>query len=161
MAQGLLFSENKKGWEVFLSDKSPLKEVYKKELDAKGIRWEEGQHTESEILSADCIIKSPGIPHKVPIVQQAKAKGIEIISEIEFASRYTDAKIIAITREQWQDHHDHLGIPPAQRGRPLGGSRREYRVQLCPLGRLKSLRNIMYWKSVVFSWTTLPLSTHI
>ena len=74
-----------KGWEVFLSDKSSLKEVYKKELDAKGIRWEEGQHTESEILSADCIIKSPGIPHKVPIVQQAKAKGIEIISEIEFA----------------------------------------------------------------------------
>ena len=86
-----------KGWEGFLSDKSSLKEVYKKELDAKGIRWEEGQHTESEILSADCIIKSPGIPHKVPIVQQAKAKGIEIISEIEFASRYTDAKIIAIT----------------------------------------------------------------
>jgi len=86
-----------KGWEVFLSDKSSLKEVYKKELDAKVIRWEEGQHTESEILSADCIIKSPGIPHKVPIVQQAKAKGIEIISEIEFASRYTDAKIIAIT----------------------------------------------------------------
>ena len=86
-----------KGWEVFLSDKSSLKEVYKKELDANGIRWEEGQHTESEILSADCIIKSPGIPHKVPIVQQAKAKGIEIISEIEFASRYTDAKIIAIT----------------------------------------------------------------
>ena len=86
-----------KGWEVFLSDKSSLKEVYKKELDAKGIRWEEGQHTESEILSADCIIKSPGIPHKVPNVQQAKAKGIEIISEIEFASRYTDAKIIAIT----------------------------------------------------------------
>ena len=86
-----------KGWEVFLSDKSSLKEVYKKELDAKGIHWEEGQHTESEILSADCIIKSPGIPHKVPIVQQAKAKGIEIISEIEFASRYTDAKIIAIT----------------------------------------------------------------
>lgn len=86
-----------KGWEVFLSDKSSLKEVYKKELDAKGIRWEEGQHTESQILSADCIIKSPGIPHKVPIVQQAKAKGIEIISEIEFASRYTDAKIIAIT----------------------------------------------------------------
>ena len=86
-----------KGWEVFLSDKSPLKEVYKKELDVNGIRWEEGQHTESEILSADCIIKSPGISHKVPIVQQAKAKGIEIISEIEFASRYTDAKIIAIT----------------------------------------------------------------
>jgi len=86
-----------KGWEVFLSDKAPLKDSYKKELTAAGIRWEEGQHTESEILSADCIIKSPGIPHKVPIIQQAKAKGIEIISEIEFASRYTNAKIIAIT----------------------------------------------------------------
>ena len=86
-----------KGWEVFLSDKAPLKDSYKKELTAAGIRWEEGQHTESEVLSADCIIKSPGIPHKVPIIQQAKAKGIEIISEIEFASRYTDAKIIAIT----------------------------------------------------------------
>ena len=86
-----------KGWEVFLSDKAPLKDSYKKELTAAGIRWEEGQHTESEILSADCIIKSPGIPHKVSIIQQAKAKGIEIISEIEFASRYTNAKIIAIT----------------------------------------------------------------
>ena len=86
-----------KGWEVFLSDKSPLKDIYKEELMAAGIRWEEGQHTESEILSANCIIKSPGIPHKVPIIQHAKEKGIEIISEIEFASRYTDAKIIAIT----------------------------------------------------------------
>ena len=86
-----------KGWEVFLSDKSPLKDIYKEELMAAGIRWEEGQHTESEILSADCIIKSPGIPHKVSIIQHAKEKGIEIISEIEFASRYTDAKIIAIT----------------------------------------------------------------
>ena len=86
-----------KGWELFLSDKSPLKDIYKEELMAAGIRWEEGQHTESEILSADCIIKSPGIPHKVPIIQHAKEKGIEIISEIEFASRYTDAKIIAIT----------------------------------------------------------------
>ena len=86
-----------KGWEVFLSDKSPLKDIYKEELMAAGIRWEEGQHTESEILSADCIIKSPGIPHKVPIIEHAKEKGIEIISEIEFASRYTDAKIIAIT----------------------------------------------------------------
>ncbi len=87
----------KQGWEVFLSDKSPLKDTYKAELSQAAIRWEEGQHTESEILSADCIIKSPGIPHKVPIIQKAKEKGIEIISEIEFASRYTQAKIIAIT----------------------------------------------------------------
>ena len=94
---GAAILAQQKGWEVFLSDKAPLKDSYKKELTAAGIRWEEGQHTESEILSADCIIKSPGIPHKVPIIQQAKAKGIEIISEIEFASRYTNAKIIAIT----------------------------------------------------------------
>ena len=64
---------------------------------SRGIRFEEGAHTESEILSADEIIKSPGIPDKAPLVKKAKEQGIKIISEIEFASRHTDAKIIAIT----------------------------------------------------------------
>jgi UDP-N-acetylmuramoylalanine--D-glutamate ligase len=66
-------------------------------LLSRGIRFEEGAHTESEILSADEIIKSPGIPDKAPLVKKAKEQGIKIISEIEFASRHTDAKIIAIT----------------------------------------------------------------
>ncbi|EGD34736.1 UDP-N-acetylmuramoyl-L-alanine--D-glutamate ligase [Capnocytophaga sp. oral taxon 338] len=87
----------KQGWEVFLSDRAPLKEKYKQELASLPICWEEGQHSEQEILSADCIIKSPGIPQKAPIIEKARKKGIEIISEIEFASRYTQAKIIAVT----------------------------------------------------------------
>ena len=86
-----------KGWGVFLSDKSLLKQKYKDELNEINVRWEEGKHSEDEILSADCIIKSPGIPDKVELIQKAKAKGIEIISEIEFAYRYTQGKIIAIT----------------------------------------------------------------
>ena len=87
----------KQGWEVFLSDRAPLKEKYKQELASLPICWEEGQHSGQEILSADCIIKSPGIPQKAPIIEKARKKGIEIISEIEFASRYTQAKIIAVT----------------------------------------------------------------
>lgn len=86
-----------KGWDVFLSDKSLLKQKYKDELNGINVRWEEGKHSEDEVLSADCIIKSPGIPDKVELIQKAKAKGIEIISEIEFAYRYTQGKIIAIT----------------------------------------------------------------
>jgi len=83
--------------EVFVSDAGKIADKYKKELVSRGIRFEEGSHTESEILSADEIIKSPGIPDKAPLVKKAKAQGIKIISEIEFAARYTDAKIIAIT----------------------------------------------------------------
>ncbi len=87
----------KKGFDVFVSDMGTIKEKYKKELDAYGIPWEEGGHTESLILNADEIIKSPGIPDKAPMVQQVKAAGIHIISEIEFAGRYTNAKMICIT----------------------------------------------------------------
>jgi UDP-N-acetylmuramoylalanine--D-glutamate ligase len=83
--------------EVFVSDAGKIADKYKKELVSRGIRFEEGSHTESEILSADEIIKSPGIPDKAPLVKKAKAQEIKIISEIEFAARYTDAKIIAIT----------------------------------------------------------------
>jgi UDP-N-acetylmuramoylalanine--D-glutamate ligase len=83
--------------EVFVSDAGKIADKYKKELLSRGIRFEEGAHTESEILSADEIIKSPGIPDKAPLVKKAKEQGIKIISEIEFASRHTDAKIIAIT----------------------------------------------------------------
>ena len=66
-------------------------------MDDHGIEWEEGQHTEEKILSADEIVKSPGIPDKAPMVAKAIAKGIHIISEIEFAGRYTNSKMICIT----------------------------------------------------------------
>ncbi len=87
----------KKGFEVFVSDMSAIKDRYKKMLDEHGIEWEELTHSEDRILSADEIIKSPGIPDKAPIVAKAIAKGIHIISEIEFAGRYTNAKMICIT----------------------------------------------------------------
>lgn len=87
----------KQQWNVFLSDKGKISAKYADILNKNNIRWEENTHTESEILQADCIIKSPGIPDKVEIIKKAKEKGIEVISEIEFAYRYTNGKIIAIT----------------------------------------------------------------
>ena len=86
-----------KGFDVFVSDLSAIKPQYKQQLDQYGIEWEECQHTESLILTADEVIKSPGIPEKAPMVQKLRAQGTPIISEIEFAGRYTDAKMICIT----------------------------------------------------------------
>lgn len=87
----------KKGFDVFVSDMSAIKKHYKQMLDEYGIVWEESRHTENLILNADEIIKSPGIPQEAPIVQKAMEKGIPVISEIEFAGRYTTAKMICIT----------------------------------------------------------------
>ena len=87
----------KEGFDVFVSDMSKIKDKYKKMLDDRNIEWEEGQHTEEKILNADEIIKSPGIPNEAPMIQKIIAKGIHIISEIEFAGRYTNSKMICIT----------------------------------------------------------------
>ncbi|SFD10949.1 UDP-N-acetylmuramoyl-L-alanine--D-glutamate ligase [Spirosoma endophyticum] len=86
-----------KGFDVFLSDKSALKDSYRVTLQTAGIPFEEGQHTEDQILIATEVIKSPGIPATVPLVQKLRAQGTPIISEIEFAARYTKAKLIGIT----------------------------------------------------------------
>ncbi len=86
-----------KGFDVFVSDMSAIKDKYKKQLDDHGIDWEEGCHTEDKILNADEVIKSPGIPDSVPIMKKIIAKGIHVISEIEFAGRYTTSKMICIT----------------------------------------------------------------
>lgn len=87
----------KEGFDVFVSDFSAIKPQYKELLDSHHIRWEEGHHTESEILNADEVIKSPGIPDKAPIIKKLKEQGTHIISEIEFAGRYTRSKMICIT----------------------------------------------------------------
>ena len=87
----------KEGFDVFVSDMSKITPHYQQMLDERGILWEEGGHTESLILNADEIIKSPGIPDTAPLVAKAKAAGIPIISEIEFAGRYTTSKMICIT----------------------------------------------------------------
>lgn len=86
-----------KGFDVFLSDRGTLKESYRRTLQQAGIPFEEGQHTEARILDADEVIKSPGIPDKVPLVQQLRAQRTPVISDIEFAARYTKAKLIGIT----------------------------------------------------------------
>ncbi len=87
----------KEGFDVFVSDASAIHDKYKKMLDDHGVEWEEGRHTEEKVLCADEIIKSPGIPFEAPMVRKATDKGIHIISEIEFAGRYTDSKMICIT----------------------------------------------------------------
>ena len=86
-----------KGYQVFVSDNGKIKKGARNVLSNHEIEWEENKHTESLILNADEIIKSPGIPDDVPLLIKAREKGIPVISEIEFAYRYTDAKIIAIT----------------------------------------------------------------
>jgi len=87
----------KKGCDVFVSDMSVIKDKYKELLNSHEIVWEEGHHTEELILNADEIIKSPGIPETAPMIVKVKEKNIPIISEIEFAGRYTHAKMICIT----------------------------------------------------------------
>ncbi len=86
-----------KGFDVFVSDKNLIKEKYKIQLIEENILFEEGIHTEEKILNADEVIKSPGIPDKAELVQKLLTKNISVISEIEFASRYTSAKKICIT----------------------------------------------------------------
>jgi len=86
-----------KGFDTFVSDMSAIKSKYKDLLKQYDIVWEEGQHTENLILSADEVIKSPGIPNDAPIILKLKEQGIPVISEIEFAGRYTKAKMICIT----------------------------------------------------------------
>ena len=86
-----------KGYEIFVSDKGNISKKYKEVLLNKEINFEENQHTESKIVNADVVMKSPGIPDKVELVKKLKEKGIPVISEIEFAAQFTDAKIIGIT----------------------------------------------------------------
>ncbi len=86
-----------KGFDVFVSDMGQIKENYKQVLRQYNVPFEEGKHTEELILSASEVVKSPGIPEDAPMVQKVRNAGIPIISEIEFAGRYTDAKMICIT----------------------------------------------------------------
>ncbi len=86
-----------KGWDVFVSDYGTIKQKYKDLLDAENIPWEEGSHTLERILDADAVVKSPGIPPTAPVMKEITKKNIPVWSEIEFAGRYTDAKMVCIT----------------------------------------------------------------
>ncbi len=86
-----------KGFDVFVSDYGKIAPKYKEMLDSEGIVWEEGTHSVERILAADEVVKSPGIADTTPIMQKVLSKNIPVISEIEFAGRYTDSKMICIT----------------------------------------------------------------
>lgn len=87
----------KKGYAVFLSDKGMLADKYKKLLEEADVEYEEGHHTEDRIYAADVVVKSPGIPETVPMVVRLREQGTEVISEIEFAGRFSDARMVCIT----------------------------------------------------------------
>ncbi|MBR3855785.1 MAG: UDP-N-acetylmuramoyl-L-alanine--D-glutamate ligase [Bacteroidaceae bacterium] len=94
---GAAILAQKLGFDTFVSDYGKIGDKYKAMLDERGIQWEEGRHTPELILKAQEIIKSPGIPSDAPMIRQAREAGIPIISEIEFAGRYTKAKMVCIT----------------------------------------------------------------
>ncbi|MDR0732701.1 MAG: UDP-N-acetylmuramoyl-L-alanine--D-glutamate ligase [Dysgonamonadaceae bacterium] len=94
---GAAILAKKKGFDVYVSDLSPIKDKYREMLDKYEIPYEEGRHTEEKILNADEVVKSPGIPDKAPIVVKLLTQNTPVISEIEFAGRYTNAKTICIT----------------------------------------------------------------
>ncbi|MFD0792622.1 UDP-N-acetylmuramoyl-L-alanine--D-glutamate ligase [Mucilaginibacter litoreus] len=94
---GAAYLAQQQGYDVFVSDFGPIADHYKQQLQDWNIRFEENGHTEAEILNAAEVVKSPGIPDKAPMIKSLLEKGIPVISEIEFAGRYTDAKMICIT----------------------------------------------------------------
>ena len=94
---GAAILAKEKGFDVFVSDCGTITEPYRALLDQNGVKWEDGKHTEELILNADEVVKSPGIPLTAPLIQKLQAQGTPIISEIEFAARYTHAKMICIT----------------------------------------------------------------
>lgn len=94
---GAAILAKKQGWEVFVSDFGKVKQDFAEELNALKVDWEQGKHSEERILSANLIVKSPGIPDTVPLILKALAKGIPVISEIEFAGYYNTAKTVCIT----------------------------------------------------------------
>ncbi len=94
---GAAILAKEKGFDVFVSDYGTISDPYRALLDQNGVKWEDGHHTEELILNADEVVKSPGIPLTAPLIQKLQAQGTPIISEIEFAARYTNAKMICIT----------------------------------------------------------------
>ena len=87
----------RQGWDVFLSDRGMLKEKFRAALDKEGIAYESGMHSPEKTSQADLVVKSPGIPDTVPVIQGLLEKGVPVISEIEFAGRYSKAKVVGIT----------------------------------------------------------------
>ena len=106
-----------KGYGVFVSDYGNIKPEFKQELTNHQFEFEEQQHTEEKILGADLIVKSPGIPDSVPIVKKALKKGMSVISEIEFAGRFTKAKMVCITGSNGKNDDNAFNPPYFEKSR--------------------------------------------
>ncbi len=94
---GAALLARQKGLDVFLSEKGAIRDAFKEELAARGIPYEEGRHSRERLFGAGEIVKSPGIPDQLPLIRELREAGLPVISEIEFAGRYTDATLIGIT----------------------------------------------------------------
>ena len=95
--KGTAILAHKMGYQVWVSDAGSIAAGTKSQFDERGIWWEENNHSSAKLCTADLVMKSPGIPESAPIVQALRGAGIKIVSEIEFAAQYTQAKIIGIT----------------------------------------------------------------
>ncbi len=94
---GTAILAKQQGYDVFVSDMGSIKPKYRRKLDENGIKWEEGHHTEAEVLTATEVVKSPGIPDSAPMIQALIKEGIPVLAELEFAKRYSRGKTICIT----------------------------------------------------------------
>jgi UDP-N-acetylmuramoylalanine--D-glutamate ligase len=122
---GAAYLAQQQGYDVFVSDFGAIADKYKQQLQDWSIRFEESQHTEAEILKATEVIKSPGISDNAPIIKKIQEIGIPILSEIEFAGRYTDAKII--------------GIPYIKKWRLKCRAGRQHRQKFCLPGSYRKI----------------------
>ncbi|GIV29888.1 MAG: hypothetical protein KatS3mg028_0954 [Bacteroidia bacterium] len=141
----------KQGCNVFVSDAGNITEKYLNILKTNSIHYEQGKHSEDKILRADEVIISPGIPLNVPIVQQLKKKNIPIISELDFAQRFTNAKIIAITgtngkstTTSWIYYTFRLAKYNACMAGNIGNS---FAAEVAPT----IITSGLFWKSVLFN----------
>ena len=129
---GAALLAKQKGYEVFVSDESSLKEIYRNELQDAGIEFEEDRHTDQKILNADEVMKSPGIPEKSGMIRKIRANKIEIISEIELAYRFKDnSKIIGITGSNGKNDNNCIDTSYLQNSRIGLCIGWQYRVFIC------------------------------
>jgi len=156
------------GYDVFVSDKGPIKAVYQTELNEAGIAWEENQHTLDQILNAAEIIKSPGIPEKSEVMQAVREKGINVIGEIEFGYRHAGkCRIVAITGSNGKTTTTELtyhlvktaGLD-VRKGGNVGNSFARMTLEDLKSGRTNEAQRVLFWRfqafnSMIFSSSAL------